>query len=55
MVISNNAKMASQRSGSPRRAPLRQATGSSISAAIVTRDQATKPGDMSSTATLMNR
>ena len=46
---------ASQRSGSPRSAPVRQAIGSRIAAAIATRDHATKPGDRSSTATLMNR
>ena len=56
IVISNRAKAVSQRSGSPRSAPLRHAIGSSTSAASATRDQATKPGDRSSsTAILMNR
>ena len=56
MQISTMAKATSQRSGSPRRAPVLMATGSSTSAASATRDHATKPGVRpSSTAILMNR
>ena len=55
-VISQKAKRASQRSArQPAQRARRHAIGSRIAAAIATRDHATKPGDRSSTATLMNR
>ena len=44
-----------QRSPRPRRAPSFHATGSSTAAASARRDQATTLGDISSTASLMNR
>ncbi len=55
IVISTKAKAASQRRSRPRRAPRRYAIGSRMSAAIATRDHATKPADSSSTATLMKK
>ena len=57
MAISMAAKTVRtrQRSPRPRRAPSFQATGKSTAAARARRDQATTLGDISSTATLMNR
>ena len=55
MAISTIAKTTRGHSRRPRNAPSLIATGSSTAAASASRDQATKPGDISSTAILMKR
>ena len=55
MAISTIAKTRSGQRRRPRNAPSLMATGSRTAAASASRDQATKPGDISSTAILMNR